>query len=244
MNIAIDTHSHTLASGHAYSTIREMARAAADRGHEGLAITEHAPTMSGSCKEIYFANLKVVPRNLYGIELLFGVELNILDEKGTIDLREDYLKTMELVIASIHPPCFKKDAKREDYMNAYIEVMKNPYVNIIGHPDDSRIPIDYERLVQTAAERGKILEVNNSSLTPGGFRQNAWENVRVMLELCRKYKVWVTLASDAHFDTDAGNVCFASQIVEECGFPEELVVNTSLEKLKKVLEEQKKKWNL
>ena len=42
MNIIADTHAHTLASGHAYSTIREMAAAAAKKGLKGLAVTEHA----------------------------------------------------------------------------------------------------------------------------------------------------------------------------------------------------------
>ena len=43
MNIEIDTHTHTLASGHAYNTLREMAAMAAEKGLKGLAITEHSP---------------------------------------------------------------------------------------------------------------------------------------------------------------------------------------------------------
>mgnify|MGYP000223029142 FL=1 len=81
----------------------------------------------------------------------------------------------------------------------------------------------------------KILEVNNSSLTPGGFRQNARENQHTILELCKKYKVPVTLASDAHVDSDVGNVRYSLEVVRECGFPEELIVNTSIEKLKKYI---------
>lgn len=54
MKIIADTHAHTLASGHAYSTIREMAAAAADRGMQVLALTEHAPEMPGTCSLFYF----------------------------------------------------------------------------------------------------------------------------------------------------------------------------------------------
>ena len=75
MNLCIDTHSHTLASGHAYSTIREMAKAASEKGLIALAITEHAPTMPESCGNFYFSNLKVVPQMMYGVNLLLGVEL-------------------------------------------------------------------------------------------------------------------------------------------------------------------------
>ena len=108
MKIAIDTHSHTIASGHAYCTIREMAAAAAKKGLSGLAITEHAPTMPGTCHAFYFSNLKVLPRQMSGVEMLFGVELNILDSNGNIDLSEALLKEMDLVIASLHLPCLQK----------------------------------------------------------------------------------------------------------------------------------------
>ena len=219
MKIAIDTHSHTIASGHAYCTIREMASAAAKKGLQGLAITEHAPTMPGTCHPFYFSNLKVIPRQMSGVEML----------------SEALLKEMDLVIASLHLPCFAKGATKETYTEAYLKVMENPYVNIIGHPDDGRIPVDYEKIVEAAAKYGKILEVNNSSLTPGGFRQNARENQHTILELCKKYKVPVTLASDAHVDSDVGNVRYSLEVVRECGFPEELIVNTSIEKLKKYI---------
>lgn len=61
MKIIADTHAHTLASGHAYSTIREMAAAAADQGMQVLALTEHAPEMPGTCGLFYFQNLRVIP---------------------------------------------------------------------------------------------------------------------------------------------------------------------------------------
>lgn len=82
MRVEIDTHTHTLASGHAYNTLNEMAQAAADKGLKGLAITEHAPEMPGTCHLFYFQNLRIVPRKKYGIELLLGTELNIMNAAG------------------------------------------------------------------------------------------------------------------------------------------------------------------
>ena len=82
----LDTHTHTLASGHAYSTIQENVRAAARKGLKLLAITEHAPRMPGTCHDFYFHNLKVVNRLAYEVPLLLGVELNILDPAGNVDL--------------------------------------------------------------------------------------------------------------------------------------------------------------
>ncbi len=150
MNIIADTHAHTLASGHAYSTIHEMAAGAAKRGMQYLALTEHAPEMPGTCGLFYFQNLRVIPREMHGIRMLFGAELNIMDTDGRVDLPESTIKNLDIAVASIHVPCFGAEHTREEVMSAYVNAMKKDYIHIIGHPDDSRFPIDYELLVKTA----------------------------------------------------------------------------------------------
>lgn len=234
MKYVLDSHSHTLASGHAYNTIREMACAAKEKGLELLAITEHAPQMPGSCHDFYFSNLKVVSRQMCGVELLLGVELNILDFDGNVDLTMDLLKQMDIVIASMHPPCYSSGT-REENTRAYINVMKNPYVNIIGHPDDSRFPVDMEALVLASKEHHVLLELNNSSLNPSGARQDAIGNDIRMLELCKKYQAPIIIGSDAHTDSDVGRHDLALKLIQELSFPEELIVNRSVEELKKYL---------
>lgn len=235
MKIIADTHAHTLASGHAYSTIREMAAAAAKRGIQVLALTEHAPEMPGTCGLFYFQNLRVIPREMDGVRMLFGAELNIMDPEGRVDLPENTVKNLDIVVASIHVPCFGLGHTEQEVMSAYTEAMKKEYIHIIGHPDDSRFPIDYEILVKTAKETHTLLEVNNSSLHPQSFREGARENLLTMLDLCRQYEVFVTTGSDAHVDADAGNFSFARELLEYCNFPEELVVTTDFEKLKPYL---------
>ena len=49
MKIALDVHTHTVASGHAYSSLQEMAMRAAAKGIQILGITEHAPGIPGTC---------------------------------------------------------------------------------------------------------------------------------------------------------------------------------------------------
>ena len=197
----LDLHTHTVASGHAYCSLREMARAASDKGLEILGITEHAPMMPGTCHEFYFNNLKVVPRELYGI-------------------------------ASLHTPCMKPASKLEN-TESYLNAMKNPYINIIGHPDDGRYEINYEALVQGAKEYGKVLELNNHSMEPGCTRENAVENDTVMLNLCKKYQVPVVMDSDAHFDLLIGEFDLARDLLTKLDFPEELVLNRSVDAVKK-----------
>ena len=232
MKIEIDTHSHTIVSGHAYSTIREMASMAAEKGLKGLAITEHAPKMPGSTHLYYFQNLKVVPREMYGIELLLGVELNIMDEEGKLDLPTSVIKELDIAIASLHTPCYKGEETKEVITRTYLNVMNKDCVDIIGHPDDGRFPVDYDVLAKVAKETNTLLEVNNSSLRPGGFRQNTKENSIKMLECCKKYGTMVVLGTDSHVDVTIGEYKYVNEVLKAANFPESLVANTSLDKLK------------
>ena len=90
MRDLMDMHTHTLASGHAYNTIYEMVKEAARKDIPMLGITEHAPKMPGSCHKIYFMNLKTLQREIFGVRVLFGAELNILDAEGSVDCRRIY----------------------------------------------------------------------------------------------------------------------------------------------------------
>ena len=114
MKIELDVHTHTIASGHAFSTLQEMAHAAAEKGLKVLGITEHSPGIPGSCDPIYFRNLHVVPRQMYGIELLLGAEINILDGRGNLDMDEYYLRMLDLRIAGIHSLCYKQGTPEEN----------------------------------------------------------------------------------------------------------------------------------
>ena len=107
----LDLHTHTVASGHAYCSLRERAKVASEKGLEVLGVTEHAPGMPGTCHQYYFDNLRVVPREMYGIQLLLGSEVNILDAQGTLDLGQHTLSSMDVVIASLHTPCMKPASK-------------------------------------------------------------------------------------------------------------------------------------
>lgn len=230
----IDLHTHTLASGHAYSTIDAMVEAARKQGLKILGITEHAPKVPGTCGELYFSNLRVLQRERGDITVLFGAELNILDSEGSVDLPERLLQKMDVCIASMHAICYASGT-REENTRAYLKAMENPYVNIIGHPDDGMYPVDYRALVEGAKEHHVLLEVNNNSLSPGGFRRNVRENYHEMLPLCREYGVPVILDSDAHVDTSVGCHTYAWEMIREADFPEELIINSSPERLKDYL---------
>ena len=224
MDYKLDSHMHTVASGHAYNTIMEMAKAAADKKLELVAVTEHSVNMPGTCQLFYFMNLKMVPRQLFGIEVLQGAELNITDYKGSTDLPMEIQNKLDVCIASLHLPCITPGSMKENTA-ALLGVMENPCVSIIGHPDDGRYPIDYRELARAAAERHILLEVNNHSLDPVSSRTGARENLAVMLKWCETFGTYVILNSDAHWCGDIGDRRFSGPLLEEMCFPEELVVN-------------------
>ena len=125
--ILLDVHTHTIASGHAFSSLQEMVHAAADKGLKILGITEHAPSIPGTCAPIYFRNLHVVPRHMYGVELLLGAELNILDYEGHIDLEEFYWKMLDIRIAGIHSLCYQNGTVEQNTA-AMLGAIHHPYV--------------------------------------------------------------------------------------------------------------------
>ena len=84
MEFRLDSHTHTLASGHAYCTLLEMVRAAADRGLELICITDHAPGMELTTHKDYFLNFRVIDREIYGVRVMMGAELNVMDFDGTV----------------------------------------------------------------------------------------------------------------------------------------------------------------
>lgn len=229
MTDILDLHTHTIASGHAYNTLYEMVRSASDRGVSLLGVTEHAPKLPGACHPFYFINLKVIPRELYGVKLLLGCELNIIDYQGSVDLEDRYLRGLDFTIASIHEPCYTSGTVAQN-TSAYLGAIQNPAVQIIGHPDDGRFPIDYDTLAAAAKEHHVLLEINSSSLHPRCNRLNTRENYLALLEACRHYRTPVIINSDAHCEIDVGNHTQAHELLAAVDFPEELIVNPSIEK--------------
>lgn len=229
-----DMHMHTLVSGHAYGTMREMAAAAAEKGLKLIGITEHAPGVPGTVDPFYYVNLKVIPRHINGVQVLHGCEINVLND-GTLSLEEQYIAKLDYAIAGIHCGLCYEDAGREQNTQNVISCMKHPKVKLISHPDDDHTPLDYEKLVLAAKEYGVALEVNNSSLLKPHLRLNCFENYRTMLELCAKHRVPILVDSDAHDPSWVGEHTRARAMLEEYGFDESLILSTDAEKVKEFL---------
>ncbi|QQK08346.1 phosphatase [Miniphocaeibacter halophilus] len=228
-----DIHMHTLASGHAYGTIRDMAAAAKEKGLELIGISEHGPGIPGTVDSFYYSNLEVIPRIIKGVEVIHGCEINVLNN-GKLSLEEEYIDLLDYAIAGIHRLCYK-DEGREKNTDNVINCMKNHKVRLISHPDDDNTPLDYERLVQGAKEYRVALEVNNSSLGKKEQRLNCYENYKTMLKLCHQYKVPIIVSSDAHDPSWVGKFDLAYELLEKLEVDDDLILNNNVEKLKKFI---------
>lgn len=234
MKLVLDIHNHTVASGHAYSTVMDYVQAAKAAGLSLIAITDHAPAMPGSATRAYFTNLHVIPDEIEGVVVMKGAELNIMGPDGALDLPDGLLSQLSPNIASIHPPCFRftteepTDAQRfEETTQTYLNVMDHPQIHIIGHPGDPRYPFDMEKVVRKSLLTGTLLEMNNSSLNPRSYRYGSEHILLELLALCKEMGCPIVVGSDAHFSSACGALEDTAALLKKANFPKELVANTS-----------------
>lgn len=247
----IDTHTHTIVSGHAYNTMKEMINTAIDKNLEVLCITDHGPAMPGAPHPFYFSNLRAINKELYPIRsgnmifsgrylrVINGMEANILNYKGRTDYEDigDDIQNIKYIIASFHRCCCLPGTEQEN-TNAYIEAIKKPYVSVIGHIDDGNYPCDYEKIIKAAKEYNVLVEVNNSSNSPNSFRLNSQKNTMEYLQLCKENDVRIIMNSDAHCDEDIANFENILPLIEKVKFPEDLIINYDAEEFLKFVDEK------
>ena len=224
MNYLSDLHTHTIVSGHAYTTLMENIDYCSKNGIKILGTSEHAPTMPGAPHYWYFANLKVLPRVIKDVIILRGCEANITDRDGNIDLPFDGMKNLDYMIASFHEPIFTPKTLKEN-TQAILNVMdKYEKVEILGHLGNPNYELDYDAIIKKAHDKNIMIEINNSSLA-GASRVGSDVNCEKVAILCKKYKTKVILTSDAHFSNRIGEFSKGIELFKKIEMPEELIMN-------------------
>jgi len=230
MKILADLHTHTIASGHAYSTINEIAQAAAAKGLKGLAVTDHGPALPGGPHYYHFCAMRFIPREIAGVRIFRGVEANVLNQQGELDLPVEVLGDLDFVMAGLHEACGFCGRGRDQNTEALLAAMEDPLVRCISHPGNPVFPLDYEELVKGAVRTGTALEINNSSLE-GVSRKGSSGNCREIARLCAEHGAKVLIGSDAHIAQGVGVFDDALQLVAGAGIAEGQVLNASWERL-------------
>jgi putative hydrolase len=229
MNIIADMHTHTISSGHGYSTINELAAEAARKGLAAMAITDHGPALPGGPHVYHFGAMRFIPETIHGVRILRGIEANILDTGGTLDLPEPYLRKLDFVMAGLHEGCGFTGEDRIRNTEAVISAMENPLVKAISHPGNPLFPLDYQAVVAAAARTGTALEMNNTSFSIS--RKGSSPNCELLAGLIARMGAPLVIGSDAHIAQMVGEFADAVAVIEEAGVTEAQVINASLARL-------------
>lgn len=238
MRYPIDIHTHTIISGHAYSTLLENAKRASEIGLEVLGTADHGPAMPDAPHYWHFGNFRVLPRELYGVTMLYGCEANITDYNGTLDLPGEIQQRLDFIIVSLHDPVMKPLQSRELNTKAFLSAMDNPNVCVIGHAGNPIFPIHEELLVKKAKENNILIEINNSSFSRS--RVGSEKNCKKIALLCKEYGTKVIINSDAHWCNHIGDFDAAVSMLKSIDMPDELIINASKDKLFDFLTEKGK----
>ena len=200
-----DLHAHTRASdGH--ESLRGMADAAAARGLEYLAITEHSKRLTvahGLDSKRLLAQLEAIDEFNAGrhrVVLLKGVEVDILED-GSLDLPDAVLGKLDLVIGAVHS---RFELSRSRQTQRILRAMDNPCFTLLAHPSgrliERRAPydVDMPRIIRHARERGCYLELNANP--------ERLDLLDTHCQLAREEGVLVSINSDAHSGLDFDNL--------------------------------------
>jgi DNA polymerase (family 10) len=171
-DIRADLHMHsTWSDGRA--DIRTMAEAARARGYSHIAITDHsayiglthgldAERLRAQRREIAALNAAYAAQGI-PFRILCGVEVDMTPE-GSLALPDDVLAELDIVVASAH---IQLRQSPEAATERLLRAVRNPHVDIIGHPVGRMLgsregaPVDIDALARAAAEHGVLLEVNS-----------------------------------------------------------------------------------
>ncbi|MDF0535679.1 phosphatase [Shewanella sp. A32] len=218
----VDTHTHTVASTHAYSTVHDYLAVAKQRGIQLFALTDHGPAMADAPHFWHFVNLRVLPRVVDGVAILRGIEANISNERGDIDYFGDYLAELDLVQAGFHEPVFPP-TDVANHTEALLACIQSGKVDIITHPGNPRYPIEQDIIVKTAAKYNVALEINNSSFVSS--RKGSEPTCLSIAKLAVKYDAQLVMGSDSHIAFTLGQFDQALSIIDEAGYTHERLLN-------------------
>lgn len=235
----IDLHTHTNCSTHAYSTLEENIAAAKKKGIVAIAITNHGPAIPDGPHIWSFINLKCLPDYINGVRLYKGAEVNILNENGDIDLEDGILEKLEIVLGGFHSiEEYGKTTDIDKNTTAAINCIRINKIDVLVHLGNPKFPLKYEEVLIEAKKLGVAIELNNSSFTTS--RRGSGKNCETILRLAKKHGNYISIGSDAHFSGHVGNFDKVKLLLEKVDFPEELIINTSMEFLNQFLQSREK----
>jgi len=220
-----DLHAHTTATDGA-DTIEEMARAAADRGYQFFAITDHSKrvTMAGGLDDDatrqHADAIREADDGFKNLWLMAGIEVDIL-KSGKLDLEEKTLADLDWVVAVIH---YDRNLDREEMTERYLSAIESGVVHCLGHPlgrvlgERDPIPLDLDRVFDACREHGVRIEIN--------AQPDRLDLPDTHVKRAREAGVQFTLGTDAHKIADLDFMAFGVHVARRGWLEKKHLLNT------------------
>jgi len=243
MKVRTDLHTHTNKSGHALSTALENIEWAKRNGMELITITEHGPAYEPDDKtsKDYFESLSYWisrSRNIDGVTVLSGVEANILNASGDLDMEKldpRVFQGLDIVIASCHSNIYSP-RDDESFKGMYAAVISNPHVDILGHMCRNMSKKHIDEIIDLAKQKEKLIEFNELSLAHPSSELR--DSLKLLILKCMDHKANVVVNTDAHFAPLVGKANYITEFLSKIKYPEDLIINRDQETLLKFLNER------
>lgn len=231
-----DYHTHTIDSD-GKSTLEENVKNAEDKGLEQIAITDHSFSHGahGISREDYKKQTEIIKllQNKYNVQILHGVESNLMGLNGEIDVNTDERKNFDVLVVGYHysykpfsiknffnfwlPGVLRLNTKKRIKKNtqAYIKAIANNDVDIIAHLNYG-IKVDPVEIAKVAKEHQTYIELNAKHL-----EELSDEQILAMAKTGVKF----IISSDAHLCDNIAKNNRAFALIERLNIPKEQVVN-------------------
>jgi putative hydrolase len=222
--LSVDLHVHSSFSACGLHTFLELLDHGRRIGLKAMAITDHGLAVGGGRLTSVFFERFICP--FPEIKLYKGIELNLLDDKGTVDVVWQFMPFVDLLLLGVHPN-LPPHGSRDHYTGMLLAAVdKNPFIDIITHPNDPAYPLDYLRLAAAARENGIAIELNNSKVL---YNRSTTQDALDCILACKETGCRMAVNSDTHALLELGRDEAVRPILEKAKFPEELIVNRDLE---------------
>lgn len=229
--LEVDLHVHSLFSACGLHTFLELLEHGRRIGLKAMAITDHGLAVGGGrLTSVFFERFRP---QFADIKLYKGIEHNLLDENGTVDVSWQFMPFIDILLLGVHPNLVPNRSK-EYYTEMVIAAFeKNPFLDILSHPNDPMYPLDYKKLAKKAKETGLALELNNSKIL---YKRSTVEDALDLIHACGEAGCLMAVNSDTHAIQELGRDDAVRPLLEKAKFPEELIVNRTLETTEKFIE--------
>lgn len=226
MDLKVDLHTHTTASGHAFPSVYDLCREAKKKGLEGIAITDHSPNFPGGPVPVHFAALELLEREYEGIKMFRGIEANLLHDGNTDAHRDipELFEFLDFVSVGYHDmvPCDLTDLDRNT--DRVITALQLEKVKVLHHPVAQGQRFHIAPVLEVAKKVGVAIEFNSKAICHQDLEE--WMN---LAEMAKKVGNLISVSSDAHAATTVGDFEVAADLARVVGIDHDKIVNRTLQ---------------